>query len=147
MSENNEKIQLLTWTIDEQLFGLDIGKCREVDRDMKITAVPHSKIFIAGIVNLRGDVVTVIDLKMLLNNDSIPTESPKNVIIRLKSESSNIAIKADRISDILEISQDQIEPAATHLSDFETKYITHVGITDKGLVLILNSNELLNIKD
>lgn len=147
MSENNKTFQLLTWTIEEQMFGLDISKCKEVDKDMKITDVPHSKPFIAGIVNLRGDVVTVIDLKTLLNENSTSVETPKNVIIRLKSDSSNIAIKADKISDILEIHENQIEPASAHLSDFETKYITHVGIIEKGLVLILNSNEILNIKE
>lgn len=146
MKIDKTKMQLLTWTIEDQLFGLEIGKCREVDRDVRITDVPHSKKFISGIVNLRGDVVTVLDLRVLLNYDG-KSETDRNVIIRLKSDGSNIAIKADKVSDIVEVEESNIEDAGVHLNENESKYIQSVGITDKGLVLILSPESILNIKD
>jgi purine-binding chemotaxis protein CheW len=66
MSIKAEKFQILTWYIGKQLFGMELASCREVVQDRHITTVPYAKENVAGIVNLRGDVVTVLDLGVML---------------------------------------------------------------------------------
>jgi purine-binding chemotaxis protein CheW len=136
--------QILTWKIGERLFGMDIGHCREVDKDKMIVAVPHSRKEIAGIVNLRGDVVTVIDLRVLLGGTVLrEDESGKSVIIRLKCRTQHVALKADSIYDVLSVTEDLFEGTPAHLSEIEARYIQSVAMTTKGLVVILNPDEIL----
>ncbi len=136
--------QILTWKIGERLFGMDIGHCREVDKDKVIVAVPHSRKEIAGIVNLRGDVVTVIDLRVLLGGEVLREDDDgKSVIIRLKCRNQHVALKADSIYDVLSVTNDQFEGTPAHLSEIEARYIQSVAMTPKGLVVILNPDEIL----
>ena len=142
--------QILTWKIGDRLFGMDIGHCREVDKDKKIVAVPHSRKEVAGIVNLRGDVVTVIDLRVLLG-DSKPVvadeemagDGATSVIIRLKCRNQHVALRADSIYDVINVTRDQFEGTPAHLSEIEARYIQSVAVTAKGLVVILNPDEIL----
>ena len=134
--------QILTWSVGDRLFGIDIAHCREVDKNKDIVAVPHAKEQIAGIVNLRGDVVTVIDLRVLLGHEKRSDEAG-NVIIRLKSKTTQIAVKADAIFDVITVSEEQIEGTPAHLSENEVRFISSVAMTEKGLVVILNPDEIL----
>lgn len=134
--------QVLSWTLGGKLFGIDIVNCREVDKDKKVLQVPHSADHIAGIVNLRGDVVTVIDLRKLLGYEPAG-EKNKNVIIRLKCRGVHVAVMADAIHDVIPVRKDQYETTPANLSEQEERYIQAVAMTDKGLVVILNPDEIL----
>jgi len=135
--------QILTWTLGEQYFGMHIDRCREVVRDRQVTKVPYAKDYVAGIVNLRGEVVTVLDLSIMLGYKKDNEVKDAYVIIRLKSDTKHVSIKADNISDVLEIDESKIEPTPAHLNEMETRYISSVAMTEKGLVIILNADEIL----
>lgn len=152
--KESERIQILTWLIGEQMFGMELGACREVVQDRQITDVPYAKENVAGIVNLRGDVVTVLDLAVLLgydrkqenSDDSMEDgEEARCVIIRVKSDISQVALKADRIYDIIEIDRKKLEPPPAHLNELETRYVMGVAMTEKGLVVLLDQHELLAV--
>lgn len=140
-----DKVQLLAWQLDDQLFGAEIEYCLEVQKDLDILKVPHSKEYILGITNLRGDVVTVLDLNYILGNKD-KTDREKAVIIRFKYNNKHIAIQADTITEVLETSLDKLEPANIHLTESELIYISKVCYTDKGVMLILNIKELFTIR-
>ncbi len=142
MAKVEEKLQILTWLIGKQIFGMELSNCSEVVQDRLITRVPYANENVAGIVNLRGEVVTVLDLSTMLGYESNVTENDY-VIIRLKSKTEHVAVKADQIFDILEISSMSMESAPAHLNEMETRYIRGVAMSEKGLVVILNSAELL----
>jgi len=150
MAAKTEKFQILTWLIGKQLFGMELAACREVVQDRRITTVPYAKENVAGIVNLRGDVVTVLDLGVMLGynktDDKEKTagdQTDTNVIIRLKSDTQQVALKADAIYDIMEIESKSIEPSPAHLNELETRFIDGIAMMEKGLVVILNSSELM----
>lgn len=140
-----EKIQLLTWTIGGQIYGADINYCLEVQKDVSIVQVPHSKNYISGIVNLRGDVVTVLDLLVLLNQKEKASRE-RCVIIRFNNSEKQVAIKADAISDVIELPKTSLEEASLHISVEQTKYIPYVAYTSSGFILIFNPEELFVIK-
>jgi purine-binding chemotaxis protein CheW len=134
--------EFLTWYVGEQIYGLELHRCKEVEKNLRLTPVPNAKTYIAGIVNLRGDVVTVIDLRQLLRKQTI--ERPERLqIIRLKSTGTQVAVIAEKIDDILSIADDSLEPAGAHMEEQEGYYIQYVAITKKGPILILNSERLL----
>ncbi len=142
MAGHDEKIQLLTWFIGSQLFGMELYQCREVVQDRVITRVPHARDTVAGIVNLRGDVVTVLDLSVLLHYESGQAQE-QTVVIRLKSDGEHVAVKADAIHDIVEVERGRMEGAPAHLSELEMKFVSGVIMTENGLVVILNAKEIL----
>ncbi|MCE9501618.1 MAG: chemotaxis protein CheW [Leptospira sp.] len=145
IKEKTESLQLLTWYIGNQLFGMNITECREVDQDNKILEVPHSKEYVRGIMNLRGDVVTVLDLRSMLGY-SAKENNISPVAIRLKGNNQQVAILADSICDVMEIENDKIEPCPPHMSELETRYISAITMTDRGNVLILNPAEVVKVK-
>ncbi|MCB1157334.1 MAG: chemotaxis protein CheW [Leptospiraceae bacterium] len=145
MEAKNDKLQILTWVIDGQLYGADIRFCFEVQNSIQIVDVPHSKEYIAGIVNLRGDVVTVLDLLVLMGQKE-KAFNGRSVIIRLKMNEKQVAIKAESISEVIEISHSSLEPASQHLSGKELNYIPHIAYTNLGLILLLNVEELFIVK-
>ena len=142
---NTQKIQLLTWKLKDQLFAAELTHCLEVQQGMKLLKVPHSKNYISGITNFRGDVITVLDLEVMLGQSGKPNIS-KPVTIRFKYNDKQIAILADSISEVIEISYDKLEPANIHLTEYELQFISHVCYTNYGVILILNINELFVVR-
>jgi len=136
-------VQLLTWHIENQLFGMKLDECQEVNVGKKILSVPHSEKRLAGIANLRGEVVTVVDLRILLGRQ--PSDSSDFVIINLKSQEQKLALKADRIHDIIEVDPGRIEPAPSHLEASEARFISSVVMTEKGLALLLDYQEIMKL--
>jgi purine-binding chemotaxis protein CheW len=134
--------EFLTWYVGDQIYGLELNRCKEVEKNLHLTPVPNARPYIAGIVNLRGDVVTVIDLRQLLRKQTI--DRPERLqIIRLKSAGTQVAVIAEKIDDILSIPEEDLEPAGAHMEEQEAYYIQYVAITKKGPILILNSERLL----
>lgn len=136
--------QILTWLDSGKKFGIPLHECREVDKDIQLTEVPHSAKFIAGVVNLRGDTVSVIDLGILLGYSN-ENKSTHPVTIRLKLKNLHLAIRADLVDDILEIDESDWEPAIRHLGEEEAKYIKSVAKSSNGLILVLNLESMQNL--
>ncbi len=133
-------MQILTWYDSGRKFGLPIQECMEIASDVRLTIVPHARPFVSGIVNLRGDTVTVLNLSKLLSyTENQNTE--KKITIRLKVPGLQIAIQAERVYDILEIPEDTLEDAEYRLGE-EAQFIEKVAITSDGLILILSSKAL-----
>lgn len=137
MAKQDAVMQILTWFMDEQLYGMEIARCREVVQDCQITRVPLVNDYIAGIVNLRGEVVTVLDLRKLLGYRK-ETDLKNFVVIRLKTGNQQVSIKADRVSDVLDIPMNHFEPPPASLSEREATFITSVAMTEQGLIVILD---------
>jgi purine-binding chemotaxis protein CheW len=138
-------MQYLTWEIDNQLYAADIEYCVEVQKDIKIVSVPHSKNYIVGIMNLRGDIVTVIDLLTFIGMNS-ENHLERPIIIRLKNQLKQVAILVDSVTEVMEISDEYIEDSIKHLSQHEAKFISKVANTKSGFIMILNLEQFFNIK-
>jgi purine-binding chemotaxis protein CheW len=136
--------QILTWLDSGKKFGIPLEECKEVNRDVILTEVPHSSKFISGIVNLRGDTVTVINLGILLGYTQ-DDKKDHNVTIRLKTISNNLAIRADDVDDILDLNESAFESAASQLGEMEAKYIKKVAMSKGGLILVLNTTSMQNL--
>jgi len=134
-------VQILTWSTDGKLFGMDVSECREIVKDKRITNVPHAPETIIGIVNLRGEVVTVLDLSKLLGYIK-PESRHDPVLIRLKAGNQQVSIKADVVYDVIDVKKSEFEPPPSNLTDMESRFISSVVVVEKGLAVILNSRQL-----
>lgn len=139
------KIQILTWKSNNQLYGTNIQNCHEVQKDVHVLKVPHSKKYISGIVNLRGEILTVLDLPAILGLKEKANDG-NSVIIRMKNKSKQIALKVDSIEQVLNITSDKIEDASLHLNGKELEFIPQVAYSDSGFILLLDIEKLFIVR-
>lgn len=152
--ENEGLMQLVGFEVGREIFGVDILMVREIIRSAPITAVPNSPEFVEGVINLRGDIIPVIDLRKRLNLYRDETQD-KNWVLILEVEGSVTGFVVDRVDDVLKIDQNNIEAAPEIvLAGLESQYIRGVcEVGDKRLMILLNfdsillANEIKQLKD
>ena len=136
-------IQFVTFRIDEHLFGIDVLKVREINRVLEITPVQHAPDYVRGLVNLRGQVVTVFDMgiRLGLNKRNISEES-HNIV--LKSEP--VGLLVDSIGDVVQTDNDRIEPSPANVSGIEGDFMEGVVRLQNEIILILSTDKVLDYK-
>ena len=143
MSNN---LELATFYVGDALYGMDILRVQEINRLMDFTMVPQSPEYVMGIMNLRGQIVTVIDLskKLGLSETDLKEES-RNIIVNDQGE--YIGLLVDRISDVVRTDTDKIEPPPSNMGGVQGRFLQGVFKMDKNLIGILNVEELLKTVD
>ena len=101
--------QYATFWLGHGLYGIEVGRVREVLRQLDITAVPLAPATVAGLINLRGQVVTTIDLRERLQLGSA-TEDVQSMLVVVLVAGESIALLVDRIGGVVDVSDDQFEP-------------------------------------
>ena len=142
--ENEGLMQLVGFEVGSEMFGVDILMVREIIRSAPITAVPNSPEFVEGVINLRGDIIPVIDLRKRLNLYTGETLK-KNWVLILDIENSVTGFVVDRVDEVMKIEEDSIEPAPEIvLAGLESQYIRGVcDIGEKRLMILLNFDSIL----
>lgn len=147
--------QFATFTVGEHLFGLDILGVREIIRVFNITPVPRSDGHIRGLINLRGQIVTILDLAVRLGQPARPVLDSSHIVI-LKTgtgagsgEKGNgggqdiLGLLVDSIGDVVEADAALAEAPPANLTDAEERFLSGVLKTDAGLLVLLNLKELM----
>lgn len=128
--------EYLLWRSGERSFGLELSHCREIVNGVAITRLPRAPQFVLGLANLRGSVISVIDLEVLLGYKKIPEYRGEANLIRLRSEGYPVAVAADAISDTIFLTAAELEKAPANLADTENNFIRLVAKLADGIVLI-----------
>ena len=147
MAEELEATQYLTFKLDEEVFALDVAKVREILEESSITKVPQTPDFMRGVINLRGSVVPVIDMRLKFGMSR--TEKTVNtciivVEVQLEDEVIVLGALADSVQEVIEMEPSQIE-AAPHIgSRLNTDFIRGMGKQDSNFVIILDIDKVFN---
>jgi len=136
-------IQFVTFKIDDLLFGIDVLKVREINRVLEITEVQHSPTHIRGLVNLRGQVVTIFDMgiRLGLGQRNISEES-HNIVLKREP----VGLLVDAIGDVVQTDEDCIEQPPANVSGIESDFMAGVVRQNNELILILSTDKILNDK-
>jgi purine-binding chemotaxis protein CheW len=145
-----EATQYLSFNLDEEIFALDISKVREVLDYTTVTKVPQTPEFMRGIINLRGSVVPVIDLRLKFGMSE--TEKTVNTCIiivetNLEGESILIGALADSVQEVFDLDADQIEPPPKIGTKLDMEFITGMGKQDGNFVIILNIDKVFSAEE
>ena len=147
VTETTEATQHLTFTLDEEVFAVDISKVREVLEYTTVTKVPQTPEFMRGVINLRGSVVPVVDLRLKFGM----TETSKTVNtcviiteISLDGETTVLGALADSVQEVHEFEPDQIEPAPKIGTKLNTDFIEGMGKRDDQFIMILNIDKVFS---
>lgn len=144
--QTDEILQLVSFVIGEEEFGVDILAVQEIIRMIEITRVPNSPHFVEGVINLRGKVIPVVNLRNRLGLP--PKEYSKSTrIIVVELEKKTVGFIVDSVSEVLRISTIVTEPPPQMVGRVDSEYITAVGKLEDRLVILLDLNRILSNKE
>ncbi len=135
--------QFLTFTVEREEYGVDIMTVREIKGWTETTRLPNSAEFMRGVMNLRGLIIPIFDLRTRFHQ-GLTEATPKHVVIILAVGARNIGILVDTVSDILDASADQIKPAPTADTQVDAAYISGLISLDDRMVVLLNVDNLFD---
>ena len=156
VTETSEATQHLTFKLDEEVFALDISKVREVLEYSTVTKVPQTPEFMRGVINLRGSVVPVVDIRLKFGMTETSKTINTCVIITevsVDGETTVLGALADSVQEVHEFEPDQIEPAPKIGTRLNTDFIEGMGKRNDEFIIILNidkvfsSDELAIVQD
>jgi purine-binding chemotaxis protein CheW len=137
--------QYSTFYVSDLFFGIDVLNVQEVLRYQQMTRVPLAPDVIEGLINLRGQIVTAVDLRKRLNVRPRDNGSaPMNIVVR--SEEGAVSLLVDEISDVLEVNPASYEPPPQNLPEEQRELIEGLYKLDGRLLLILNTERVLQIR-
>jgi len=140
----------LTFTLGEEAYGIGILKIKEIIGMMPITTVPRTPEFVKGVINLRGKVIPVIDLRMRFALEEIGyTERTCIIVVEIGGHTGTvqIGIVVDAVSEVLNIKADEIEDTPTFGSKLDTDYILGMAKIEGGVKILLDIDTVLNEQD
>lgn len=141
-------MQLVSFVIGEERFGVDILKVREIIRDAAITAIPNSPVFVEGVINLRGNIIPVIDLRKRLDLPVAKEDADQNWILILEIENRMTGFRVDSVNKVLKIDKRIIEPPPEIImAGLESQYIHGVCDLDGHLLILLDFSRILNLDE
>ncbi|MCP4672874.1 MAG: purine-binding chemotaxis protein CheW [Desulfobacula sp.] len=140
----------LTFTLEEEEYGIGILKVKEIIGMMDITSVPRTPEFIKGVINLRGKVIPIIDLRLKFEMGEIPyTDRTCIIVVEIDSDKDTIliGIVVDAVSEVLNIQEDEIEETPAFGTQLNTDYILGMAKTEGGVKILLNIDRVLSIEE
>lgn len=131
-----------TFFIQDAVCGIDLLKVQEINQPSVLTHVPQSPDYVMGVMNLRGRIVTIIDICRKLGLPPVQIDgNNRNIIVRSNKE--HIGLRVGRISDVVTIQRDTIEAPPVNMNGMQGEYFQGVYKSDKYLIGILNIDDLL----
>jgi len=141
-AERSTSGEYLTFRLGAEEYALEILRVQEIRNYEAATAIANAPAFVKGVVNLRGVIVPIIDLRLLLGTASAGY-TPFTVVIVLNLGSSTVGVVVDSVSDVVELASGQIRPAPNFARDTDTRYVTGLGTLDNRMLIVADIERLL----
>lgn len=144
IDQSEEIIQLVTFNLGNEEFGIDILNVNEILKMMEVTELPNTTYGVEGIVNVRGKVIPVIDTRVKLN--IVKSDHNNNTrIIVVEIGEKTVGFIVDQVKEVLRISKNTLDnPPDLVVSGVDSDYITAIGKLEKRLIIILDLKKLVN---
>ncbi|MCD6293532.1 MAG: purine-binding chemotaxis protein CheW [Deltaproteobacteria bacterium] len=140
----------LTFTLAEEEYGIGILKIKEIIGMLPITTVPQSPEFVKGVINLRGKVIPVIELRLKFGMESVDyTERTCIIVVEIEARSGVvlIGVVVDLVSEVLNIKEEDIEDTPAFGTKLDTDYILGMAKIEGGVKILLNIDRVLSTED
>ena len=142
--------KFLTFLMANEKYGLEILKVREIIGMMDVTPIPTTPAFVRGVINLRGKVIPVVDLRLKFGMEAKQdTQRTCIIVVHLARASQEMimGIIVDEVSEVLDIDQDQIEPPPSFGADIRTDFILGMGKVNQRVVTMLDIDRVLTERE
>ncbi|MDH4027600.1 MAG: chemotaxis protein CheW [Nitrospirota bacterium] len=138
----NKVLQLVTFTLKNEEYAVDILKVQEINRIVEITKVPNSPDYVEGVINLRGKVIPVVNLRRKFGFEEKERDDTTRIIIMDINGLTNGLI-VDSVSEVLRIPSDIVDPAPPMASDMNSLYIKGIAKLENRLIILLDIDRLI----
>ena len=138
--------EYLTFTLGKEEYGMDILKVQEIRGYDAVTAIANTPAFIKGVINLRGIIVPIIDLRIKFNLGKVDYNE-LTVVIILSLNKRVVGVVVDSVSDVLTLKPDQIKAAPSLSTSLDTRYIIGLGTVDQRMLILIDIERLMTGKD
>ena len=146
MVASAEREEFLTFTLGKEEYGIEILKVQEIRSYEQVTTIANAPEFIKGVVNLRGTIVPIVDMRIKFNLGEVDyTEF--TVVIILNVAGRVVGMVVDGVSDVISLAPEQIRPAPDFSSSFDVEYITGLGTVDERMLILVDIEKLMSGRD
>ncbi|MCC2971443.1 chemotaxis protein CheW [Massilia sp. IC2-476] len=146
MTIKETTLEALAFTLGQEEYGVDILKVQEIRGQDPVTRIANAPEFVKGVVNLRGVIVPIIDLRMRFGMP-VPAKGAADVVIVLNIANRVIGMMVDGVSDVVRLGSDDIRPAPQMGSAFETDFLLGLGTIDERMLILLDIERLLSSEE
>ena len=139
--------QYLTFRLGEEIFGLDVGKVREILDMTTITKIPRTPEFLRGVINLRGNVVPVVDMRLKFGLPTVESTVDTCIVVTevsLDGETTVLGALVDSVQEVFELEPGQIEPAPRIGTRLRTEFIQGMGKRDGRFIMLLDVDKVFS---
>ena len=143
VAQSNE---FLTFRLGQEEYGIDILKVQEIRSYEDPTTIANAPAFIKGVVNLRGVIVPIVDMRIKFNLGDASYDQ-FTVVIILNVAGRVVGMVVDSVSDVIQLSAEQVRPAPDFSSSFDIKYITGLGTIDQRMLILVDIERLMSGAD
>lgn len=141
-NESTELLQLVSFKIANEEFGVDILNVQEINKMSTITKVPNSPGFVEGVINLRGRVIPVVNLRTKMSMPNRDYDKDTRIIV-VDLSGKTVGFLVDSVSEVLRIPRNIIEPPPSMVAGINSNYITAVGKLEDRLLILLDLEKVL----
>lgn len=134
--------EYLTFTLGEEEYAIDILKVQEIRGYDTVTSIAHAPLFIKGVINLRGTIVPIVDLRIKFGV-GVVEYTPFTVTIILNVGGRVVGMVVDSVSDVLALESSKILPAPEFSSSLDTRYIHGLGSIDERMLIVVDIEKLM----
>ena len=138
--------EFLTFTLGTEEYGIDILKVQEIRGYDSVTTIANSPKFIKGVINLRGIIVPIVDMRIKFDLGSVEYNQ-FTVVIILNIGKRVVGMVVDGVSDVITLTNTQIKPAPEFGSTFDTEYLTGLGTIDERMLILVDIEKLMTGND
>jgi len=144
--KNHNTRQYVVFRLAKEEYGVDTRNVTIIERMTTITRVPKTPPFILGVINLRGDIIPVMDLRARFNLPAVEYTDDTRIVI-IKVEDTSMGMVVDSVAEVIQLSEDAIENVTNFSNDLSMDFILGVGKADDRIITLLNLEKLIRISD
>jgi len=146
-SDTNDEIQLVVFELGDEEFGVEISQVREIIKPVDITKMPNTPDHVNGVINLRGSITTVMDLRKKLGIHHSQETNQKMRIVIIELEDNTIGMMVDSVSEVLRLPLSDIDSKVNETSEIDAEYIRGIGKLENRMLILLDLNKVISAKE
>ena len=145
LNAGSDVMQIGTFRLGQQLFGIDLLKMREIIRPVEITRIPQAEDFVEGVINLRGAVIPVINMRKRFKMPPL-ANNKETRIINIEIDDLVVGFLVDAIGQVYRLPVNSIEPSPAVMASVNTEYIKGIANTEEFMLVILDTEQLISLE-
>ncbi|MGQ9473595.1 MAG: chemotaxis protein CheW [Candidatus Caldatribacteriaceae bacterium] len=138
-----QELQLVAFQLGEESYGVDIAQVQEIIRMQPVTKVPGAPTFVEGVINLRGRVIPVLDLRKRFNLPARQDTKDTRIVV-VEVPPHTVGMIVDAVDEVLRINEEKVEPPSPFIASVDTEYLKGVGKLEGKLLILLDLAKVLS---